>query len=476
MHKLYYVVLFCIACCFFNKIHAQKNDYIGPSDSLAKIKLEQWQDIKFGLIIHWGLYSQLGVVESWGLCSEDQDFQSRNGMDYIDYKNLYFEQIKYFNPQQFNPDLWAEAAQKAGMKYVVFTTKHHDGFCMFDTKQTDFKITSGESPFSNNPKANVAKHVFNSFRSRGFMIGAYFSKPDWHSPAYWTPLLATPDRNCNYDTRKYPERWKEFQNYSFNQIEELTTEYGNIDILWLDGGWVRPDSTINDEVRSWGYNIPKYEQNIDIPRIAGMARKNQPGILIVDRTVHGPFEDYRTPEQSVPDTILPYPFETCMTLTDNWGYVPNAGYKSAETIILSMIDVVSKGGNFLLGIGPAPDGTFEDKAVFVLNEIGKWMSVNGEAIYNSRPWQQFKENDNIRFTKSKDGKYLYVFALKWPGEILTLSGLSGLKNPKVSMLGSNIKIKARTCDDGLTLFLPSALQNVENRPTPYISVFKINLK
>ncbi|HPS83007.1 MAG TPA: alpha-L-fucosidase [Bacteroidales bacterium] len=450
--------------------------YIPPTDSLVKQNLENWQDMKFGLLMHWGLYSQLGVVESWGLCSEDQDFQDRNGMDYIDYKNHYFGQIKKFNPQQFNPDAWAEAAQKAGMKYVVFTTKHHDGFCMFDTKQTDFKITSGESPFSSNPKANVAKYVFEAFRNKGFMVGAYFSKPDWHCPAYWTPLLATPDRNCNYDTRKYPGRWKEFQNYTYNQIEELTTAYGKLDILWLDGGWVRPDSTINDEVRSWGYNIPKYEQDIDMPRIASMARKNQPGILIVDRTVHGPFENYRTPEQSIPDSILPYPFETCMTMTDNWGFVPNARFKSAETIIRSMVDVVSKGGNFLLNVGPTPQGTFEEKAISTLNEIGKWMSVNGEAIYGSRSWKQFKDGDAVRFTQSEDGKYLYVFALQWPGKSLSLSCITEKKNYKVLMLGSNEKIKTSFGPDGFTLRMPDSMKDAANRPTAYISVFRITLK
>lgn len=425
--------------------------------------------------MHWGLYSQLGVVESWGLCSEDQDFQNRNGMEYIEYKNHYFSQIKKFNPQQFDPEIWADVAQKAGMKYVVFTTKHHDGFCMFDTRQTDFKITSAESPFSSNPKANVAKYVFESFRNRGFMVGAYFSKPDWHCPAYWTPLLATPDRNCNYDTRKYPGRWKEFQNYTYNQIEELTSGYGRLDILWLDGGWVRPDSTINNEVRSWGYRIPEYEQDIDMPRIAAMARRNQPGILVVDRTVHGPFEDYRTPEQSIPDTILPYPFETCMTMTDNWGFVPNATYKPVEKIICSMVDVVSKGGNFLLNVGPTPQGTFEEKAVNTLLDIGKWMLVNGEAIYGSRPWKQFGDGDSIRYTQSKDGTYRYVFAMQCPGKALTLSALSDIKNYKIKMLGSDEKIKSSSGSAGLTIRMPESMQDSAKRPTPYVSVFRITI-
>ncbi|PKP03828.1 MAG: alpha-L-fucosidase [Bacteroidetes bacterium HGW-Bacteroidetes-6] len=460
-------------------LYGQKNTndgYIPPADPLAQQKLEQWRDLKFGIIMHWGLYSQLGVVESWGLCSEDQGFQDRGGINYTDYKNMYFGQIAKFNPTSFCPEKWADAAWNAGMRYVIFTTKHHDGFCMFDTKQTDFRITSEQCPFHINPKANVTKYIFDAFRTKGFMTGAYFSKPDWHSPLYWTPLLATPDRNCNYDVKKYPDRWKDYQNYTFNQIQELTTGYGRLDILWLDGGWVRPDSTINDEVRSWGYTIPAWEQDINIPRIATMARQNQPGILIVDRTVHGPYEDYRTPEQSVPDSILPYPFETCMTMTANWGYIRNAEYKPAESIIQTLIDVVSKGGNLLLNVAPTPEGTFEDTALARLNEIGRWMAINGEAIYSSRPWITFKQGDNIRFTRSKDSTYLYVFAFDRPDNILPLPA-SGLKRPcKVTLLGSDLHIKSEIREGVFTLIIPESLLKDCRYPTKFIPVFRISLR
>ncbi|MEI8202844.1 MAG: alpha-L-fucosidase [Bacteroidota bacterium] len=450
--------------------------YMPPQDSLAKIKLEKWQDMKFGLIMHWGLYSQIGVVESWGLCSEDQGFQDRKGMNYTDYKDMYFGLIKKFNPINFNPDLWADAAQKAGMKYVVFTTKHHDGFCMFDTKETDFKITGAESPFHNNPKANVAKYIFEAFRNKNFMIGAYFSKPDWHCPLYWSPLLATPNRNNNYDIKKYPDRWKAFQDYTFNQIKELTTGYGRIDILWFDGGWVRPDSTINAEVRSWEYDISKWDQDINMPRIAKMARTNQPGVLLVDRTVHGPYEDYRTPEQSVPDKALPYPWESNMTMTDNWGYCPNANFKTAEKIVRTLIDVVSKGGNFLLNVAPSPDGTFEETALSRLKEIGEWMNVNSEAIYATRQWITFGEGKNLRFTTSKDGKYLYVFAYELPNNTLSINSLKTTKKLSAKMLGSNAAIKSELKEGVYTLTLPASLQSPKARPSKYASVFKITLK
>jgi alpha-L-fucosidase len=179
---------------------------------LVRARLEQWRDQKFGILIHWGLYAVPGIVESWSICSEDWVGRDST-VDYGEYKKWYWGLRGSFNPVSFNPEHWASVAKATGMRYLVFTTKHHDGFCMFDTRQTDFKITNG--PFADGPKANVAKYVFDAFRKEGFMIGAYFSKPDWHSENYWWPMYATPDRNNNYDIRKYPWRWEKFKLYTY---------------------------------------------------------------------------------------------------------------------------------------------------------------------------------------------------------------------------------------------------------------------
>lgn len=239
------------------------------------------------------------------------------------------------------------------------------------------------------------------------MIGAYFSKPDWHSENYWWPKYATPDRNTNYDIRKFPWRWNKFKEFTYNQISELMHDYGSMDILWLDGGWVRPLETVNEEVRSWGAAIPNWSQDIDMPRIADMARTAQPGLLIVDRTVHGPYENYQTPEQKIPENQLDHPWESCLTLANNWGYVPNDQFKSSAKIIHTLIEVVAKGGSLLLGIGPKPDGTLPDTAIVRLKEIGKWVKVNGSALYNTRTTPYYQEN-NIYFTKNKTGKVKYA--------------------------------------------------------------------
>lgn len=389
-------------------VHPISNAYQEPTDPLVLQKLEKWQDQKFGIIIHWGLYAVPGIIESWSICSEDWITRDSTS-SYDEYKKWYFGLKDSLNPTRFNPEKWAAVSKRAGMRYLVFTTKHHDGFCMFDTKQTDFKISDG--PFASNPKADVLKHVFAAYRKEGFMIGAYFSKPDWHNENYWWPLYATPNRNNNYDTRKYPWRWQQFRDYTFNQIQEIVTGYGGVDILWLDGGWVRPKNTIDEEVLSWGAPIPAWDQELDISGVAKMARSNQPGMIVVDRTVQGPYENYQTPEHTIPEKRIDNPWETCMPLCNNWGYVPNDEMKSADRIIRTLVEVVAKGGNLLLGVGPKPDGTFPADVEARLLEIGKWLEVNGEAIYETRSLEYYQHSYWF-FTQSKDQKTAYVLVPK----------------------------------------------------------------
>jgi alpha-L-fucosidase len=234
------------------------------------------------------------------------------------------------------------------------------------------------------------------------MIGAYFSKPDWHCQDYWWNERPTPDRNVNYDIREHPDRWRRYQDFTSRQIGELMTGYGLIDILWLDGGWVRPKNTLTEEVLSWGAPIPDFDQSIDLPGIAARARTEQPGLLIVDRTVHGELENYRTPERRIPEDPLPYPWESCLPLGNNWGFVPGDPLKSPTTVIHSLIEIVAKGGSLLLGIGPRPDGTLDDEALTILADMGGWMKRNGEAIYETRSTSPYRDGETF-FTRGKDG-------------------------------------------------------------------------
>ncbi len=428
-----------------------QSDYAWPDDTLVRKNLKEWQDLKFGFMMHWGAYSQWGIVESWSICSEDVPWCRRNAEDYTEYKKAYEMLKTTFNPIRFNPEQWAEAAKEAGMKYLVFTTKHHDGFCMFDTKLTDYKITDEHCPFHTNPKANVTKEIFDAFRADGFKIGAYFSKADWHSPYYWWPYFATPDRNVNYNPEKYPERWNKFKAFVYGQIEELMTGYGHMDILWLDGGWVRPRPGIK--------RLP-WNQDIDMPAIATMARKHQPGLIIVDRTVTGKYENYRTPEQRVPKKPLPYPWETCMTMGGSWSYNPYDHYKSTNQLVHLLVDIVAKGGNFLLNVGPAPTGELPPEALKRMHEIGKWMNVNGEAIYGSRPVAPYKE-ENICFTRGKAGQ---VYAIYLTDENLTtmprqisISSFRITSGAKVTLLGYPHPLKWKNKKRGMTVYIPARI-------------------
>lgn len=415
-------------------------EYIKPQDLRVQKKLSEWQDLKFGMIIHWGLYSVPGIVESWSICSEDEEWIPRDStIDYDAYKKWYWSLNQQFNPQEFAPKQWADAADAAGMKYVVFTTKHHDGFAMYDTKFSDFSIAKG--PFAYHPMRDVARYVFEAFREKNMMIGAYFSKPDWHSQDYWWSRYATPNRYANYNINKHPYKWNNFKQFVYNQIDEITTNYGKIDILWLDGGWVRPP-----------------HEDVDMDRIAKMARQNQPGLIIVDRTVQGVYENYRTPEKMIPEQPLDYPWETCLPLSKDWGYIPNATFKSADEVIKLLVEVVAKGGSLLLGVGPTPSGVIETEVVDILEEIGTWLKQNGRAIYGTRATDHYYEN-GVWFTASPDKQTLY--AIVTSTEAATISWHHNLpqKGGKMEFVANQQKLSYHISGDSVIVNIPKAMRN-----------------
>ena len=321
---------------------------------------------------------------------------------------------------------------------MIFTTKHHDGFCMFDSEYSDYGIAHG--PFKDNPKKDVAKYVFDAFRSKGFMTGAYFSKPDWHHNGFWNPYYATPDRHPNYDIKKHPDWWQSYVEYTQNQLKELTGgRYGKLDILWLDGGWITGDA-------------------VGINEILPDARKVSPGLICVDRTIKGPNENYQTPEQSIPKTQINHPWESCITLTDSWGWVPDGNFKSSRKVIGILAEIVAKGGCLVLGVGPTPEGLIEYKAIAILDEIGGWLSRCGEAIYSTRIAEHYNEG-NLWFSKSKDGKTVYaVYALEDGKELPSEISWSGnIPKGKVTVLNNGKTVKPVVKDGKVTVKLPRGL-------------------
>lgn len=428
--------------------------YQAPSDPLVKEKIAHWQDLKFGLFMHWGTYSQWGIVESWSLCPEDRKFTQRTGPNsgkWADYKKSYENLQTTFNPTAFNPEVWANAAKDAGMKYVVFTTKHHDGFSMFDTKYTDYSITNAKTPFSKNPRANVTKEIFNAFGKNNFMIGAYFSKPDWHSEDYWWSYFPPKDRTESYDRKKYPDRWKRFTDFTFNQVQELMTGYGKVDLLWFDGDWAKMDMT----------------------PIVTMARKEQPGIIVVDRHGKPEYVNYTTPEQKVPAKFMPHPWETCITMGKHWSFQQDDQFKPVKTLVQLLVDVVAKNGNLLLNIGPGPDGQWHKVATERLAEIGKWMRVNGESIYGTKPFAPYREAQ-WAFTKNASSRYLSYLPADnekdLPAKLLVPLKDSSSKTT-VKLLGTEKKLVWTKTENGIEVSIPPAIvKQLSNQP---VWVFKV---
>ena len=421
-------------------VHQQSNteDYVWPTDPQVLTKLKHWQDQKFGVLMHWGLYSVPGVVESWSICSEDWIVRERKPT-YEEDKAWYWSQKDSLNPVNFDPGKWADVMKKAGMKYMIFTTKHHDGFCMFDTKYTDFSIAHG--PFGKDPRHNIAKEVFNAYRNKGFMIGCYFSKPDWHSKWFWNPYYATPNRRINYKKQQHPDWWQNYRKFTQNQLNELTTDYGNIDILWLDGGWITGDE-------------------IGLDTILVDARKRNPGMISVDRTIRGKNENYQTPEQGIPAKQLDIPWESCITLSHAWGWTPNAKFKSPNKVIGILSEIVAKGGCLALGVGPKADGTLQPEVVNTLLKIGSWLNKNGQAIYSTVNAAHYNDG-KVWFTADKNGKTLYAIYALEDGEKTpkTITWTENKPKGKLVLLQNGKSVKYTVKGNQVTVTLPSGLKN-----------------
>ena len=358
-------------------VHEQSeaSDYVWPEDPQVLQNLKHWQDQKFGVLMHWGLYSKAGIVESWSICSEDWIRRERFN-DYEKDKQWYWSLKDSLNPVKFNPDLWADVMKKAGMKYMIFTTKHHDGFCMFDSKYTDFSIAHG--PFANNPRKNVAKEVFDAYRKQGFMIGCYFSKPDWHSKWFWNPYYATPRRGINYSIKQHPDWWQNYVKFTQNQLSELPAKQLNI------------------------------------------------------------------------------PWESCITLSHAWGYIPGAKFKSPAKVIAILSEIVAKGGCLALGVGPTPDGTIQPEVQKILLNIGSWMNRNGEAIYNTVTTPHYNDGKTW-FTASKNKKTLYAVYAIADGETApqTITWTVNKPKGKLVLLNTGKAVKYTTNGDKVTVKIPA---------------------
>ena len=396
--------------------------YVENQDPAVRASLETFRDRKLGLMMHFGVYSQVGLIESWPLVDEDAHWSRREverDLSSDEFKKGYYALSKSFNPVRYRPEAWAAAAVRGGFKYVIFTTKHHDGFCLYDTKYTDYKTTDPACPFSANPRADIVKTFFNACRAKGLGVTAYFSKADWHHPDYWDNcgVGIKTSRLPSFEIESDLPRWKRFQDFTRNQILELVRNYGPIDGLWLDGGWIFGEG-------------PK---SLNLHDVIAEARKTTPGLLAIDRWQCTDCEDVITPEQCVPDEPVTVPWESCITLADHWGYHYDDCYKSVHQVIHLLVDVVAKGGNLALNVGPMPDGRLPYPAVKRLEALGDWLRKNGEAIYSTRIQKPYKAG-SWAFTCSKDAKRIFAICLWKEGErelhTQVLEGLKDIGMPK----------------------------------------------
>lgn len=349
------------------------DNYYEPKEPEVREHLEWFKDQKLALMVHFGIYTQLGSVESWPLVDGEAHW-SRLLVDWTDgddFKRTYWSMNRSFNPVRFQPEVWADIAARNGFKYLTFTTKHHDGFCMYDSKYTDYKVTAPDCPFSKNPNADIVRSLYDAFRARGLGISFYFSKPDWHHPDYWDNggIGYKTTRWPSYDVKKDPARWERFREYTKNQILEVIRNYGKIDVLWLDGGQVQRRSGLD----------------IRIEEIVAEARKIQPWLIAADRTAGGTCENVITPEQEVPPQPLAVPWESCITMGTGFSYRYDDVYKPTRELIHLLVNVVAKGGNLALNVAPGPDGRLPKPAIDRMDEMGAWLRKNGAAIYGTRP-------------------------------------------------------------------------------------------
>ena len=407
------------------------------ADPLNRNADYQWfLDDRFGMFIHFGLYSGAGRHE-WVRFREkmsDQDYQK------------YFD---HFDPDLFDARAWARAAKAAGMKYVVLTAKHHEGFVLFDSKLTSYKITN--TPF----KRDLVREYVDAFRAEGLKVGFYYSLLDWHHPEFTVdgqhPMRdneAERQANARRDMRKYAA-------YLHGQVRELLTNYGKIDYLWFDFSYTTKD---------WGWSKGKGAQDWQSDSLVAMIHQLQPWIIINNRLdIPGGVE---TPEQyqprfgGVPSALKLV--EECHTLNGSWGYDrDNAGWKSADSLVRLLVDATSKGDNLLLNVGPNGRGEFDPRARERLAALGEWTRLHGRAIYGAGP-SAWTAPDGARYTQH--GKRLYLHLYTYPAGSIELDGLGG----KVAY--------AQFLNDGSELqFKEAAARNAENNTDTGVSAGAIRL-
>jgi alpha-L-fucosidase len=436
-------LLLTLLCITYARSQDPKN-YLNESREQYEVRMDWWSQARFGMFIHWGLYS-IPAGEWKGSTNHAEWIRTTAQIPLSEYDKF----VGQFNPVKFNANDWVRMAKSAGMKYITITSKHHDGFCLFDSKHTEFDIMS--TPF----KRDILKELADACHKEGIKICFYHSIMDWHHPDY------LPRREWEKDRPASGSDYGRYVQHLKNQLKELLTNYGEISVLWFDGEW---ESTWNQKYGTEIYNfVRSLQPNIIINNRVGAGRSGMEGF-----TNAGEFAgDFGTPEQEIPPTGMPGLYwETCMTMNDNWGYNKHDDHwKSAEDLIRKLADIASKGGNFLLNVGPTAEGVFPQSSINRLREIGEWMKVNGEAIYSTKA-SPFKSLNWGRCTQKpmNGGVRLFLHVFDWPADgKLIVPGM--LNTPKQAYLLSDAKRTALAVgrnEDALVISVPAKAPDATN--------------
>jgi len=368
----------------------QQQDFVETKEQKDR-RMKWWREARFGLFIHWGLYA-VPAGEWKGETNHAEWILTTAQIPVEQYEQFAFQ----FNPTAFSAAQWVKYAKDAGMKYIVITSKHHDGFCLFDSKYTDYDVIDA-TPF----KRDVLKELAEECRRQGLKMCFYHSIMDWHHPDY------LPRRSWEARSSEGAD-FETYVDYMKKQIAELLTNYGELGVLWFDGEW---EYTWEEERgRDLYAHVRSFQPGIIVNNRVGKGRAGMAGTYDPETSVG----DFGTPEQEIPTTGLDYDWETCMTMNDHWGFNKNDNnWKSEEDLIRKLVDIASKGGNFLLNVGPTAEGLFPQPSVERLQSMGKWLSVNGESIYGTKA-SEFESLEWGRSTTKQNKLYFHVF--DWPTE------------------------------------------------------------
>ncbi len=397
-------------------------------------RMAWWRDGRFGMFIHWGVYAvPAGTYKGKRIHGTGEWIMNTAPIPVDEYKKF----ADAFNPIGYNADEWVRLAKNAGMKYIVITSKHHDGFCLWDSKVTDWDIMDA-TPFGRDILAELAA----ACKKHKIKLCFYHSIMDWHHPDAQAPFYP----NYNDTNQSNPNFDRYVEQYMKPQLAELLANYGPLGVLWFDGEWIKDwTEPKGKELYAW---LRELQPDLIINNRVGKGRKGMEGLSASDDYAG----DFGTPEQQVPATGLPgVDWETCMTMNDTWGYKAyDENWKSSEDLIRHLIDIASKGGNFLLNVGPTPEGLIPQASVARLEAMGKWMAVNGESIYGTtaspigRPsWGRCTAKDNR----------LYLHVFDWPTDGRLSVRLPNAGIVQAHLLADKKKAKLPVTIDGDTIVI-----------------------